>query len=356
MNFQSRLGTIVASCVLATLCATVANATTFAIGATPTHAKAPPISYQDEIGDAKRHGITMQEVAGTSVFISSVRARAAATATLVTGNGIDYHGGLVMGDNPMKYYVIWYGNWGTPTSNITLAQPIVENFLRNIGGSSWTNILTGYSTPTQTIGNYPSQGVQSYQVTTDVSGPPGTPYKKFLSFQDASNIVMWVVHHGAGANNDGQYILMTSDDIGWSIDGTTNTVGFPKNACGIHHWTYNSNRAVYSNIKWAIIANSATQLPAGCGITTNTPNGYPTADAMVNIIAHEVAENVTDWEGDAWYDGTGQEVGDKCNFNFGTNISYTANGAQYNIVLNGWNFLIQTLWTNSLGGSCTSGI
>ena len=36
---------------------------------------------------------------------------------VVTGNGINYHGGPVMKANPVKYYIIWYGNWASTGSN-----------------------------------------------------------------------------------------------------------------------------------------------------------------------------------------------------------------------------------------------
>jgi hypothetical protein len=51
---------------------------------------------------------------------------------------------------------------------------------------------------------------------------------------------------------------------------------------------------------------------------------------MVNIIAHELSEAVTDPNGTAWYDSNNppEEVGDKCNFMF------------------------QQLWLNVNGGSC----
>ena len=36
---------------------------------------------------------------------------------VVTGNGINYHGGPVMKGNPVNAYIVWYGNWNSTGSN-----------------------------------------------------------------------------------------------------------------------------------------------------------------------------------------------------------------------------------------------
>ena len=51
--------------------------------------------------------------------------------------------------------------------------------------------------------------------------------------------------------------------------------------------------------------------------------------------------------------GTG-EVGDLCNFQFGTTFP-ALNGAHANVVLSGRQYLIQSNWLNSGGGSCAMG-
>ena len=42
------------------------------------------------------------------------------------------------------------------------------------------------------------------------------------------------------------------------------------------------------------------------------PEGYPDAEAAINVAAHETVEAMTDPEGAAWMDPNGSEVGDKC--------------------------------------------
>src|SRR5258708_2075055 len=38
--------------------------------------------------------------------------------TVVLGNGINYHNGPVLKGNPVKFYVIWYGNWSGTGSRL----------------------------------------------------------------------------------------------------------------------------------------------------------------------------------------------------------------------------------------------
>jgi hypothetical protein len=76
---------------------------------------------------------------------------------------------------------------------------------------------------------------------------------------------------------------------------------------------------------------------------------------MANVIAHELNETVTDPDLNAWFhiDGTG-EVGDLCHLDVGTTFP-ALNGALANVVLSGRQYLIQSNWLNSGGGSCAMG-
>jgi hypothetical protein len=70
---------------------------------------------------------------------------------------------------------------------------------------------------------------------------------------------------------------------------------------------------------------------------------------MANIMAHKLNEAITDPDGNAWFHlNTAGEVGDLCNFKFGTTFP-SLNGAHANIVLSGRQFLIQSNWVNSGG-------
>lgn len=118
--------------------------------------------------------------------------------------------------------------------------------------------------------------------------------------------------------------------------------------CGIHTWQQKVG-ANQSEFRYAFIT---TGLPGCQAQILASPNGNVDADAAVNIIAHEMAESVTDG-----YQGTfgggliregyndprdGSEIADMCNFYF-PNIYKVANGSLANIHIGSYDFLIQAL-------------
>src|SRR5581483_9560846 len=73
-------------------------------------------------------------------------------------------------------------------------------------------------------------------------------------------------------------------------------------------------------------------------------------DATINVTSHENNETITDPLGTAWFDSSGNENGDKCNFNFGSAIGGAA-GSLFNNQFSGGHFWIQQEWSNQ-SGSC----
>jgi hypothetical protein len=75
------------------------------------------------------------------------------------------------------------------------------------------------------------------------------------------------------------------------------------------------------------------------------PNGN-SADATLNVVSHEHNEAITDQQGKAWYDSSGNEDGDKCAWNFGTALGSTSTG-NYNQLINGHTYYLQQEWSNA---------
>jgi hypothetical protein len=74
---------------------------------------------------------------------------------------------------------------------------------------------------------------------------------------------------------------------------------------------------------------------------------------MVNLIAHEFEETVTDPQLNAWYDSRGLENADKCAWNFGSTFT-EPNGSVANMTLGTRDYLIQANWVNDAGGYCST--
>src|SRR5215471_372297 len=85
---------------------------------------------------------------------------------VVTGNGINYHGGPVMKANPVKYYVIWYGNWSGTGSNTAATVSLVEHFISTLGGTPYEHIATTYGDNSGNVSGNVSFGGHTFVNTT----------------------------------------------------------------------------------------------------------------------------------------------------------------------------------------------
>jgi hypothetical protein len=255
-------------------------------------------------------------------------APAATGGAVVSGNGINYHNGPVM--KGVSIYYIWYGDWSTDTG----ANAILTDFANTIGGSPYFAIDTTYG---DTSGNVPNvvTHVKDYIDT----GSLGT------SLTDANILTLVSNALGSGklgpTDPNGVYFVLTAP-------GVAETSGFLTSYCGWH------TRAGLNgvDVKYAFVGNAKGPSLGSCSVQTGgSPNGDPSADAMVNVVAHELEEAASDPDLNAWYDASGMENADKCAWNFGTTYS-TGNGSLANMKLGTRDFLIQQNWLNAGGGGC----
>lgn len=264
--------------------------------------------------------------------------------SVVTGNGIEYHGGPVM-QGPHNVYFIWYGNF-SGNSALTILPDLINGF----GGSQYFNTNTTYGDTTGNIAN-----------TVTLAGEVFDNYSHGKALTEATfqaAVTAPLISGAFPVDPNGIYFLLTSPDVTLAFppapDGSPQ--GFCTAFCGFH--TFGTLGT--TDIKVAFVGDAATQCPArpgqlGCSAQSHTPNGNEGADAMASVMAHELNETVTDPELDAWFhiDGSG-EVGDLCVSNLGTTFS-ALNGAFANVVLSGRQYLIQSNWLNSGGGFCAMG-
>jgi len=263
---------------------------------------------------------------------------------VVTGNGINYHGGPVMQANPVPIYVIWYGNWASTGSNTAATVSLVEHYISTLGNTPYEKIATTYGDTTGNVsGNVSFGGATFVNTTTN------------LTDARLQTTVSNAISSGALPRNaNGLYVVLSSSNI-------NETSGFCTRYCGFHtHATLGG-----TDIKYAFVGNP-DRCPSGCEAQTTGPNSPATgvggADGMINILTHEQFEAITDPDLNAWFDASGQEDGDKCNFNFGTVSTCTATsvcsaaakaaGSRFNQTFGGNDYLMQMNWKNSGGGGC----
>lgn len=265
---------------------------------------------------------------------------------VTSGNGIEYHGGYLI--TPMRAYYIYYGNWNGINDT-----PILNDLISGLNGSAYLNILNTYG-GNVAVGGSTAQEVLNNQIS--LNGAVFDPYSHGAAIDDtAVKDIVTQALNTLGTDPYGVYFVLTSPDV-ISTEGSHRFCGsHPTDYCGYHSHAFRNN----NDIKYAFVGNASSQCPNTCMHQLNGPNGNGGIDGMANVIAHELAEAVTDPDGDAWYIPTNiggntfnAEIGDLCNFNFGP--TFTApNGTQANVTLGSRNYLLQQLWVNeSTNGWC----
>jgi len=263
---------------------------------------------------------------------------------VVTGNGISYHGGPVLKSNPVPIYLIFYGNWNSTGSNTQASVSLIEHFVSTLGNTPYEKIATTYGDTTGNVsGNVSLGGVTFVNSSTNLTD---TSLRTTVSNAISSGALP--------RNGNGVYMVLSSSNI-------NETSGFCTQYCGFH--THASLGGV--DIKYGFVGNP-DRCPSGCEIQRTGPNSPATnvggADGLINVLAHEQFEAITDPDLNAWFDSSGQEDSDKCNFNFGTTSTCTSTsicsaagksaGARFNVTFGNNDWMIQQQWENAAGGKC----
>jgi hypothetical protein len=265
---------------------------------------------------------------------------------VVQGNGISYHGGPVM--HQINLYYILYGDWAHLDST---GPAILQKWGQQVAPSPYFNINTTYGDNTANVPN----AVTFVGTYTD-TGSLGTSLNDNSIAQLTANAIKAGFPGGpvpAGtADPNGMYMVLTAP-------GVAETTGFLTQYCG-WHWSGGYSNGSITAGSWtsgqtvtffAFIGNATGPSFGSCAAQSTSPNGDPGADAMISVMMHELSETASDPEGNAWFDSTGAENGDKCAWNFGSTYT-TGNGSQANLNLGGTNYLVQQMYLNALGGLC----
>ena len=281
-----------------------------------------------------------------------VAARAAVSSTAIpVDNGIQYHGGLIMDDaNGVNVYYIWYGSW------TKAAKYVLVNLARNIGGTSYFNINTTYhSFELGPNGNNlvkdPVINAVHYMGSTDAAYSQGNNLTDIKVYQ----VVADAITSGAlPVDADGVYFLLSSADVTYvNADGS----GFCQTLCADHSSTAARGLPAVNgvDIKFGFAGNPVTQCARACSPNAvGSFSGVPGADAVANMVAHELEEAVTDPDLTSWYDIDGYENADLCAWLFGR-VDHSGSATDPNppdMVLNGIPYVIQRNWVNAKGGYC----
>ena len=246
-------------------------------------------------------------------------------------------------------YVIWYGDW----SGRAGSQQIVRDFITGLSGSAYWAINHTYfvdcSNPLIgcTGSGRVSTGIRLATQVNDLYSQGGT-----MNGTAATNVIHAKIASGAlPADPNALYLIMLTPDVHDTANGGA--------TCGYHGIDDGYANGGAGGLKFEVVRSdmsTATTLNgagSGCIIQwSNSPNGDTMADALVNVVAHELAETVTDpnpsFKGYAIYTYPSENA-DQCAWNMGVNtpIVYQApNGSKANVHLGSRDFFVQQILVN----------
>lgn len=269
-----------------------------------------------------------------------------ATSSASTQSPLTYRGGPVMQSSSTTYAIFWEPPTlqdGTTAYVSPTYNSLIEQYLGDVGGSGLYNIATQYY---QNTG-----GTNAHIVNNSTFGGAWVDTSPFPASGCNDSFTPGDCLSGGQIKAE---ILKAMATNGWS--GGLNTLflfyspkgeGFCTSYCAFTNYCalHTSFTSGGMTIPFAIIPYEGTDLP-NCGIP-DSPNNDIDADSSINMSSHEQMESVTDPLLNAWLDSKGQEIGDKCGFQFG---SINLDNSMANTEMNGHYYLVQQEYSNATGG------
>jgi hypothetical protein len=286
----------------------------------------------------------------------------AGTPFAAQGNLI-YHGGPVMTTNT-TYAIYWLPAGQTMSAGY---QSIINGFFTNVAAASGST-TTVYAPDTQYyMGSSPKTFIQNNStfagsyVDSTTPIPTGSCNGQYSSAV-ASKLTGCVTDTQIHAEIDSVlsktgwtpsptklFFVFTPRSVGSCIDTVSGQCAYTL-YCAYHSdYTGAGGHTFYANQPYT----ETSQLGLGSACDPGQhPNG-DWADATLNVVSHEHNEAITDPQGDAWYDSSLNENGDKCAWTFGAPLGSTGFG-QYNQLIGTGTYYLQQEWSNA-SSSCVLG-
>jgi hypothetical protein len=262
---------------------------------------------------------------------------------------LNYHGGPVM-TATNTYAIFWVPPTlqnGGATSMSAAYQNIQKNVLADYAAHGIDNNNTQYyqgSTTKKYIQN--SGKLAGSYVDTSAYPASGcsdtaTPGNCITDAQLEAELEKVMTLKGWSGGLGKMFLVFTSSGEGSCFDSSNAQCAYTY-YCAYHGYFTNSSAqtVIYSNEPYG----NTTACQAA---HTPSPNGNPAADAASTAATHELTEAITDPLLNAWYDASGNEIGDLCAYNYGTN---TWDGALANQMWNGHFYELQMEYDNHISG------
>jgi hypothetical protein len=263
---------------------------------------------------------------------------------------LEYHGGPVMPSNT-NYALYWdpSGAPGYPAGYETGIDRYFEDVAHDSGGLQNIDSL---------LAQYGDGGGEFASYNSHFGGPliDSDPYPAngcaegaicFTEEQLRAEIAGYVSAHSLPTDLKHAYFLLTPPGVESCFEAAGREC-----SAGTKHPRYCAYHGDISVAKGVIVyANDPYVNGLGCDTGEEHPNNSASDAAIGGGLAHEHSEAVTDPELNAWYDSKRQEVADKCrtlraSSEFGEPLGRAPDGANYNQLINGDEYLYQQVWSN----------
>ena len=273
-----------------------------------------------------------------------------------------YHSGVIM-QKVTLFTIYWLPSKlpnGQPATMVSGYQAILNNVATDYMGHDLSSITTQYyqtvSGTTKYVSGLPSEvtstgSLGGTYVDTDpypasICKMPAFPGNCLDDAQLQAELLKVLKLKGWTAGLDRMYLVFTAKGLGSCMDAAGKSCNTPGSGyCAYHsHTTLNAVPVVYGNMPYAY--------PAGCSGTSSSPNNNVDADTESTAVTHEVSESITDPEATAWLTAKGNEIGDLCAYNYGTN---TYDSGKANQFWNGHFYEVQREFDNHLYALTLSG-
>jgi hypothetical protein len=286
--------------------------------------------------------VTAQTKAGRALA-RKIAGRALGLGLLGGSTNLQYNGGPVMHSD--ANYAIYWEPAGYSTSSTY--KSIVNGYFTNVAAASGAT-TNDYSVATQ---YYDGSGHIAYSATSGGSTVDTDPFPSsgciatsggpcISDSQLQTEVSKVVAAHGWPKGLGAEYFVYFPPGVTTCMDVTS--IECSGNVYCAYHSSLGSGSSTI------LYANMPYDGVSGCD-SGEHPNGDAGGDDEVNVTSHENIETITDPLGTAWYDASGQEIGDKCNFNFGSPLGGPA-GAEYNEQISSGNYWMQMEWSNASSG------
>jgi hypothetical protein len=265
------------------------------------------------------------------------------------GGPLAYHGGPVL-QTVNTYAIFWipaHLQNGGATSMSAGYQTVEKNMLTDYPGHGIDNNNTQYYQGTTTKKYIQNAGkLAATYVDTNLYPASGcsdsaTPGNCITDAQLESEIARVMALKGWTGGLTNMFLVFTSSGEGSCFDNTNTSCAYVQ-YCAYHSFFTNSGGAtvVYSNEPYGNTTVCQTS-------AAKSPNNNPAADAAATAASHELTEAITDPLLNAWFDSSGNEIGDICAYIYGSN---TWDAGLANEAWNGHFYELQTEYDNHVAG------